>query len=160
MLYSFVWLERVFDYYHRCLYYFIISMKIWDIIRKSLLSLVLAWIVVYLLWLWTNWAIIVNEWNNILAYVLLLVVFGYVFINYVVYTFHIKWNRVTLAILGLLLLVVWDTTLINDAANTVYIGDLTKILWVLFLIAGPAKLFLSKKKQEEIKESKMEVIEA
>jgi hypothetical protein len=30
----------------------------------------------------------------------------------------------------------------------------------LFLIAGPAKLFLSQKKQAEIKESKMEVIEA
>lgn len=135
-------------------------MKTWDIIRKSILSLILAGIVVYLLWLWTNWAIIITEGNNALAYILLLVVFGYVFVNYVVYTFHIKWNRVILAVLGLLLIVVGDTTLINDATNSIYIADLTKLLWVLFLIAGPAKLFLSQKKQAEIKESKMEVIEA
>ncbi len=113
----------------------------------------------YLLWLWSQGVVIVQEWNNTLAYILLLVVLGYVFVNYVIYHFHLKRNKVTLFILWLLLIVIGDGSLVADATAEIYVGDFVKIIWVVFMIAGPAKLFLSQKKAQEIKESSMEVIE-
>lgn len=97
--------------------------------------------------------------SNLAAVVILIIISVYVFINYSIQQFHVSWSRVTLSVLWLFLLVVWNYVLANNAEAGIYIGDIVKVIGVVFFIAWPAKLFVSKKTEQKTKDAKMEVIE-
>ena len=122
-----------------------------------------GWFILYLGSMWLSGDMIVQpayEVQNSFYYLVLIGVGLYVLVNYSIKQFHLSWSRTTLSSLGLFLLVVGHYVLANNGADQIFVWDIVKVIGVIFIIAGPAKLFLSEKKEQQIKESKMEVIEA
>lgn len=137
-------------------------MSVSDLIKRIVVILLNGWLIGYLVTLLLSWQMIVqSEYasSNLAAVVILIIISVYVFINYSIQQFHVSWSRVTLSVLWLFLLVVWNYVLANNAEAGIYIGDIVKVIGVVFFIAWPAKLFVSKKTEQKTKDAKMEVIE-
>ncbi len=141
---------------------FLCHMSVSDLIKKIAVILLNGGLIWYLITLLLGWQMIVqSEYasSNLATVIILIVTSVYVFINYSIQQFHVTWSRTTLSVLWLFLLVIWHYILANNAEAGIYIGDIVKVLWVVFFIAWPAKLFVSKKIEQKAKEAKMEVIE-
>lgn len=137
-------------------------MSVSDLIKRIVVIILNGWLIGYLITLMLGWQMIVqSEYanSNLAAVIILITISVYVFINYSIQQFHTSWSRVTLSVLWLFLLVVWNYVLANNAEAGIYIGDIVKVIGVVFFIAWPAKLFVSTKTEQKAKDAKMEVIE-
>jgi hypothetical protein len=147
------------DYIHH-IYFFFKIMK--DIIKRVVISVV-SWLFLgYLAYLFFQGTIIVQsaylEWNT-LYFLILTLVCLFLFILFGIYPIHFRLTKATLFVLGLALIVIWDTVLLNDVATYVYIGDIFKVLWVVLTLLAWTNLLITDKVIKKKQEKNIEIIE-
>lgn len=137
-----------------------IQMK--DLIKRILISLVSGGLLGYLLFLLTKWSVIVHgeflEYNNI-YYVILAVVCLYLFILFGIYPIAHKMSKATLFVFGLALIVIWDTVLVNNPTDMVYVSDLFKLIGVVLTLLAWTNVLVTDKVRKEKADKKVEIIE-
>jgi len=62
-------------------------------------------------------------------------------------------------VLGLALIVIWDTVLLNDITTYVYVGDIFKVLWVVLTLLAWSNLLITDKVLKKKQEKNIEIIE-
>lgn len=133
-----------------------------DIIKRVVISFVSWGFLWYLLFLFVNNATIV-QWAyseyNILYYIILTVICLYLFILFGIYPVHVKMTKATLFVCWLALVVIWDTVLTNNPSNSIYVGDLFKLLWVVLTLLAWTNLLITDKVTKQSADSKIEIIE-
>lgn len=116
----------------------------------------------YLLFLLTKWSIIVHgeflQYNTI-YYILLAAVLLYLFVLFGIYPIQHKLSKATVFVFGLWLIVIWDTVLINNPADMVYVGDLFKLMWVVLTLLAWTNVLVTDKVRKEKADKKIEIIE-
>lgn len=133
-----------------------------DIIKRSIISIISWALIGYLLFLFTQWSIIVHGeflQYNTLYYILLAIVCLYLFIFFGIYPVRIKMTKATLFVCGLALIIIWDTVLLNNISEYVYVGDLFKLMWVLLTILAWTNILVTSKVKKQSKDKNVEVIE-
>lgn len=133
-----------------------------DYIMRLSVVFVGALFLIYTVSLMSQWLPIVQApylANNMLVYILIIALISYVTIVYGFYPISLPWLKRTLFVIGFALIVVWHYVLQDNPANYIYFADLTKILWVLLFILGPAWLLISERVKKKKAASKIEVIE-
>jgi len=140
--------------------FFLLTMK--DTIKRIIIS-VISWLFLwYLAYLFFQNTIIVQSWftqYNGIYYLVLVLVCLFLFILFGIYPVHFRMTKATLFVLGLALIVIWDTVLLNDVVSYVYVGDIFKVLWVvLTLLAWTNVLFTDKVKKKK-QEKNVQIIE-
>ncbi len=136
--------------------------KMKDILKRIVISIIFGALIWYLLFLFMNSAIIV-QWefleSNNLYYIILLAICVYLFVFFGIYPINIKMTKATLFVMGLALVIIWDTVLTNNSSNYVFVADLFKVVWVLLSILCWTNLLVTDK-VKKIKDSKnIEIIE-
>jgi len=133
-----------------------------DLIKRIVISLVSGWLIGYLLFLLTKWTVIV-QWEyleyNMLYYILLGVVSLYLFILFGIYPITHKFSKATVFVFGLALIVIWDTVLLNNATNMVYVSDIFKLIWVVLTLLAWTNVLVTDKVKKAKADSKIEIIE-
>lgn len=134
-----------------------------DIIKRSIIGLFFGWVIFYLIYLLSNWIIIVNadflEKNNLILGVYLLI-FAYYFIFYSIKPIYINKYRLRNTLLWLLIITSSWSLLLNSWQEWLYFGDIFIIIWIILTIIWPTKILVSNKIKKEKQEKKMEIIEA
>lgn len=134
---------------------------------KDLLKRLSIWIfswafIWYIIYLFFTWKTIVNEWFldfNTLYYIVLVVVWIYLFVLFAIHPMYMKINKVSLFVLGIALVLIGDSVLVNKTDLYIYISDLVKILWSILVVLAWTNFFVSSKAKKEKEESKLEIIE-
>ena len=133
-----------------------------DIIKRIIISIV-SWVFLgYLAYLFFQNIIIVQSWFiefNALYYVILIIICLFLFILFGIYPVHFRLTKATLFVLGLALIVIWDTVLLNDVTNYVYVGDIFKVLWVILTLLAWTDILVTDKVIKKKNEKNIEVIE-
>ena len=131
-----------------------------DNIKRSIVIAIFWVFLLYLIWLISQWSIIVKpEYNsrNIPMYIILIVLSLYMIGLYWIYPIHIKFSRATALVIWLLFIVISQVVLANDWYSHIYIWDLFSVLWVLILILFPTNILTTEKVKKQ-KSKKVEVI--
>ena len=133
-----------------------------DIIKRIVISII-SWLLLgYVAYLFFLNTIIVQsayfDYNN-LYYLILIVVCLFLFIFFGVYPVHFRLTKATLFVLGIALIVVWDTVLLNDIQHYVYIGDIFKVLWVILTLLAWSDILITDKILKKKQEKNIEIIE-
>ena len=133
-----------------------------DIIKRIIIGVV-SWLFLgYLAYLFFQGTIIVQsaylEWNT-LYFLILTLICLFLFILFGVYPVHFRLTKATLFVLGLALIIIWDTVLLNDVATYVYIGDIFKVLWVVLTLLAWTNLLITDKIIKKKQEKNIEIIE-
>ena len=116
----------------------------------------------YLAYLFFQNIIIVQSWFiefNTLYYLILIVICLFLFILFGIYPVHFRLTKATLFVLGLALIVIWDTVLLNDITHYVYVGDIFKVLWVILTLLAWTDILVTDKVIKKKQEKNIEVIE-
>ena len=133
-----------------------------DIIKRIIISIV-SWVFLgYLAYLFFQNIIIVQSWFiefNTLYYLILIVICLFLFILFGIYPVHFRLTKATLFVLGLALIVIWDTVLLNDITHYVYVGDIFKVLWVILTLLAWTDILVTDKVIKKKQEKNIEVIE-
>ena len=133
-----------------------------DIIKRIIISIISWWFIGYLAYLFFQNIIIVQSWfveYNALYYLILIVICLFLFILFGIYPVHFRLTKATLFVLGLALIVIWDTVLLNDVTNYVYVGDIFKVLWVVLTLLAWTDILVTDKVIKKKQEKNIEVIE-
>ena len=133
-----------------------------DIIKRIIIS-VISWLFLgYLAYLFFQGTVIVQsaylEWNT-LYFLILTVICLFLFILFGIYPVHFRLTKATLFVVGLALIVIWDTVLLNDVATYVYIGDIFKVLWVVLTLLAWSNLLITDKVKKQKQAKNVEIIE-
>lgn len=133
-----------------------------DIIKRIVIS-VISWLFLgYLVFLFFQNTIILQSWYieyNVLYYIVLLVVCLFLFILFGVYPVYFRLTKATLFVLGLALIVIWDTVLLNDVSTHVYMGDIVKVLWVVLTLLAWTNILITDTILHKKQEKNIQVIE-
>lgn len=133
-----------------------------DIIKRVIISCI-SWIFLgYLAYLFFQNIIIVQSWFigfNTLYYIILIVICLFLFIFFGIYPIHFRLTKATLFVLGLALIVIWDTVLLNDVTTYVYVGDIFKVLWVVLTLLAWTNILITDKVIKKKQEKNIEIIE-
>ena len=133
-----------------------------DIIKRIIISIISWWFIGYLAYLFFQNIIIVQSWFiefNALYYVILIIICLFLFILFGIYPVHFRLTKATLFVLGLALIVIWDTVLLNDVTHYVYVGDIFKVLWVILTLLAWTDILVTDKVIKKKNEKNIEVIE-
>ncbi len=133
-----------------------------DIIKRIIISIISWWFIGYLAYLFFQNIIIVQSWFiefNALYYVILIIICLFLFILFGIYPVHFRLTKATLFVLGLALIVIWDTVLLNDITHYVYVGDIFKVLWVILTLLAWTDILVTDKVIKKKNEKNIEVIE-
>jgi len=68
-------------------------------------------------------------------------------------------TKATLFVMGLALIVIWDTVLLNDITTYVYVGDIFKVLWVILTLLAWTNVLITDKVKKKKQEKNVQVIE-
>jgi len=133
-----------------------------DIIKRIIISVV-SWLFLgYLIYLFFWSTVIVQssylEYNT-LYYLILALICLFLFILFGIYPIHFKLTKATLFVLGIALIVIWDTVLINDITTNVYVGDIFKVLWVVLTLLAWTNVLITDKVKNIKANKKVEIIE-
>jgi hypothetical protein len=133
-----------------------------DIFKRVIISIV-SWLFIgYLAYLFFQNTVIVQSWftqyNNI-YYLILILVCLFLFILFGIYPIHFRMTKATLFVLGLALIIIWDTVLLNDLSTYVYVGDIFKVLWVVLTLLAWTNLLITDKVKKIWSDKKVEIIE-
>lgn len=146
--------------YLRYLFLFFRCMK--DIIKRIIIS-VISWLFLgYLAYLFFQNTVIVQLAYidyNILYYLILVAICLFLFILFGIYPVHFRLTKATLFVLGIGLIIIWDTVLLNDVATYVYIGDIFKVLWVILTLLAWTNVLITDKIIKTKQQKNIEVIE-
>jgi len=133
-----------------------------DIIKRVIISVVSGLFLGYLAYLFFQGTVIVQsaylEWNT-LYFLILTLICLFLFILFGIYPIHFRLTKATLFVLGLALIVIWDTVLLNDITTYVYVGDIFKVLWVVLTLLAWSNLLITDKIQKKKQEKNIEIIE-
>lgn len=152
--------KKIFIYINKLIYFLIKNM---DIIKRSIFWIIFIAILTYLIYLLTNWTIIVNEGfldKNNVVYWLYILIFLYYLVFYIIKPTYIKKYKLRNTLLWLFIIVSSQTFLANIWSENIYYADIFTVIWVFLTIIWPTNLLISKKLKKEKQEKKMEVIEA
>lgn len=133
-----------------------------DILKRSIIGLISFTFLSYLVYLFIGNTIIVKNSfieQNILAYILLFLAFLYVLIFFSIIPIYFKISKISLFVLGLALIIFWDSVFLNDISSNIFISDFMKILWVVFTLFSFTNLFVTSKVKKQKQNSKVEIIE-
>lgn len=148
-----------FLFIHRFIFFFYDMKDLLKRISIWIISWTFIWYLSYLFFWWQN---IVHQWFsefNILYYIVLAVVAIYLFVLFAVHPIYMKISKPSLFVMGIGLVLIWDTVLINNSDLYIYISDITKILWSLLVVLAWTNFFVSSKAKKTKEESKLEIIE-
>lgn len=133
-----------------------------DIIKRIFISIV-SWLFLgYLGYLFFQNIVIVQSYfveYNIWYYLILALVCLFLFILFGVYPVHFRMTKATLFVLGLGLIIIWDTVLLNDVATYVYVWDIFKVLWVILTLLAWTNVLITDKVKRQKQEKNIEIIE-
>lgn len=133
-----------------------------DLLKRGVVWLISGGFLGYLSYLFIK-GIPFIQWgmplSNSRYYLILVVIFVFLFIFFAVYPVHFKMNKATLFLVGLCLLVIWDTTFLNVAEQHVYVGDLLKLFGVLLMLLAWTNVLITDKVNNDKKMKKVEIIE-
>ncbi len=68
-------------------------------------------------------------------------------------------TKSTLFVIGIALIVIWDTVLLNDITNHVYIADMFKVVGVFLTLLAWTNVLITDKVLKKKQDKKVEVIE-
>ena len=133
-----------------------------DIIKRIIISVV-SWLFLgYLAYLFFQGTVIVQsaylEWITLYFLVLTLICL-FLFILFGIYPVHFRLTKATLFVIGLALIVIWDTVLLNNITTYVYVWDIFKVLWVVLTLLAWSNLLITDKIQKKKQEKNIEIIE-
>ncbi len=133
-----------------------------DIIKRFGIIVVYGALLAYIVYLYGIGATIV-QWSyldfNTVIYVLLFVFALYKFVFYGVYPVKINFSKITLFVLGMVLLFVGEYVLINNPSELVYISDLIKIIAVVLIVLSPTNILHTDTVMKKDKAKWVEIIE-
>lgn len=133
-----------------------------DIIKRIIIS-VISWLFLgYLAYLFFQNTVIVQGWfteYNNLYYLILILVCLFLFILFGIYPVHFKMTKATLFMVGIALIIIWDTVLLNDIINYVYVRDIFKVLWVVLILLAWTNVLITDKVKKQKQEKNVEIIE-
>ncbi len=139
---------------------YMIAMR--DIIKRFGIIVVYGALLAYIVYLYGIGATIV-QWAyldfNTIIYVLLFVFALYKFVFYGVYPVKINFSKITLFVLGMVLLFVGEYILLNNPSQWVYISDLIKIIAVILIVLSPTNILHTDKVMNKEKAKGVEIIE-
>lgn len=133
-----------------------------DLIKRIIISCISWALLWYLAYLFFQNIIIVQSWfieYNSLYYLILLLICLFLFIFFGIYPVHFRLTKATLFVIGLALIVIWDTVLLNDVTTYVYVGDIFKVLWVFLTLLAWTNILITDKIIKKKQEKNIEVIE-
>lgn len=133
-----------------------------DIIKRFGIIVVYGALLAYIVYLYGTWATIV-QWAysdfNTVIYVLLFIFALYKFVFYGVYPVKINFSKITLFVLGMVLLFVGEYVLINNPSQWIYIADLIKIVAVVLIVLSPTNILHTDVVMKKDKAKGVEIIE-
>jgi hypothetical protein len=133
-----------------------------DTIKRIIISII-SWLFIwYLAYLFFQNTVIVQSWfveYTLLYYIILIVICLFLFILFGIYPIHFRLTKATLFVLGIGLIIIWDTVLLNDVANYVYVGDIFKVLWVVLTLLAWTNILITDKIIKKSNQKNIEVIE-
>ncbi len=133
-----------------------------DIIKRFVIILVYGSLLAYVVYLYGIGATIV-QWAyselQFLIYILLFAFVVYKFVFYGIYPVKVRFSKITLFVLWLVLLFVGEYVLTNNASQWVYIADLIKIVGVVILILSPTNILHTDSVLKKEKTKGVEIIE-
>jgi len=133
-----------------------------DIIKRISISVVSWWFLGYIAYLFFQNTIIV-QWSfmeyNIMYYGILFLICLFLFILFGIYPIHFKMTKATLFVLGIALIIIWDTVLLNDIQNYVYVSDIFKVLWVVLTLLAWTNVLITDKVKKQKQDKRVEIIE-
>jgi len=133
-----------------------------DIIKRIIISVISWWFIGYLAYLFFQNTIIVQSAYleyNALYFLILILICLFLFILFGIYPIHFRMTKATLFVLGLALIIIWDTVLLNDVTTYVYIGDIFKVLWVVLTLLAWTNLLITDKVKKQKQDKNIEIIE-
>lgn len=134
-----------------------------DTIKRSIFWLIFLSIVVYLVYLFSNWAIIVNETfldKNKLIFGIYLFVFLYYLVFYSIKPMYVKKHKLWNTLIWLFIITSSQSLLLNSWNDWIYFADMFTVIWIFLTGIWPTNLLISNKLKKEKQEKKMEIIEA
>lgn len=134
-----------------------------DIFKRSILWIIFIAILTYLVYLFSNWTIIVNESfldKNTMVYGLYILIFLYYLGFYIIKPTYIKKYKLRNTLIWVFVITSSQTFLLNNGPGWVYFADIFTLIWVFLVIIWPTNLLISKKLKKQKQDKKMEVIEA
>lgn len=141
-------------------YFFSWYMK--DLIKRILISIISGWFLGYLGYLFFQNIMIVQwgfEQYNMIYYLILVLICLFLFIFFGVYPVHFRMTKATLFVMGIALIIIGDTVLLNDISTYVYVGDIFKILGVILTLLAWTNVLITDKVKKKGQSKKIEVIE-
>lgn len=129
-------------------------------IKRIIFWIVFSLLICFLVYLYTNWVIIVREDItdiNLVIYISLFVIFLYYLIFYAVRPTYIKYYRVINTIIWIIVIYISQYFLANSWIDGIYYWDILCIIWVILTIIWPTKLLVTKELEDS---KKVEIIEA
>lgn len=133
-----------------------------DIFKRIIISVISGWFLGYVAYLFFQNITIVQSGfieYNMVYYIILLLICLFLFIFFGVYPIHFKMTKATLFVLGIALIIIWDTVLLNDIANYVYVADIFKVLWVVLTLLAWTNVLITDKVKKQKQSKKVEIIE-
>jgi len=134
-----------------------------DILKRSVFWILFLAILTYLVYLLSNWTIIVNESfleKNTIIFWLYILIFLYYLVFYVIKPTYIKKYKLRNTLIWIFVVTSSQTFLSNNWPEWIYFWDMFVLIWVVLIILGPTNLLISKKLKKETQDKKMEIIEA
>ncbi|EKD25401.1 MAG: hypothetical protein ACD_80C00069G0005, partial [uncultured bacterium (gcode 4)] len=133
-----------------------------DIIKRIIIS-VISWLFLgYLAYLFFQGTVIVQsgfvEFNS-LYYLILALICLFLFILFGIYPVHFRMTKATLFVLGIALIIIGDTVLLNDVTSYIYVWDLFKVLWVILTLLAWTNVLITDKIQKKKQDKNIEIIE-
>lgn len=133
-----------------------------DIIKRIIISVIFWLLIWYLVYLFFLKITIVQGWfiqYNNLYYLILILVCLFLFIFFGVYPIHFKLTKATVFVLGIALIIIGDTVLLNDFATRVYVGDIFKVIGVVLTLLAWTDVLITDKVKKQKQDKNIEVIE-
>lgn len=134
-----------------------------DTIKRSIFWLIFLSIVVYLVYLFSNWAIIVNETfldKNKLIFGIYLFVFLYYLVFYSIKPMYVKKHKLWNTLIWLFIITSSQSLLLNSWNDWIYFADMFTVIWIFLTAIWPTNVLISNKLKKAKQDKKMEIIEA
>lgn len=133
-----------------------------DIIKRIVIGVLSGALLGYLAFLFfQNIVIVQSEYlQYAMVYFLILVAVCVVlFIFFAVYPVHFRMTKGTLFVLGIALILIGKTVLLNDIAHHVYVGDIFTFLGVVLTLLAWTNVLITDKVRKVKADKKIEIIE-
>lgn len=133
-----------------------------DILKRIIISIVSGGFLWYLAYLFFQNTIIVQGWfieYNAIYYLILTLICLFLFIFFGIYPVHFRMTKATLFVIGIALIIIGDTILLNTIETYVYIWDIFKVLGVVLTLLAWTNVLITDKVKQQKQQKNMEIIE-